>query len=131
MERDQILLRFDARFLLHHVRIAKNVTIRKVTTHANAITATAPEFNDVWRVLLFCGKGASEVLGGDEADEDGDTDDVNDVEEVEEVEAGRVDIELISIFVTVVVVLDEMLVRLLDWTVVKCEGVDVEESDRI
>jgi len=142
MERDQILLRFDARFFLDHVRIAKKVPTRKIKTHAITIPAMAPEFNDdVERILLFCDKGAPEDVGGDKVDEDvdedgdKDTDEASDVEEV--VVAVVVDIrdgeELISLVVTVVVVFNEMLVKLLvlDWIVVECEGADVETSDRI
>lgn len=93
----------------------------------------APELNDeVEKVLPFCDKG-------DEVDEDGDTDEAREVEEVGvEDGARRVDIrddevceELIVLVIKVVVVFSEMLVRLLDWEVVECEGFDVETSDTI
>lgn len=96
MERDHILLRFDARFFLDHVRIAKKVPISKAKRHANTIPAMAPEFNDDLeeKVLLFCDKGGSEDIGGDKVDEDGDTDrdEASDVEEVETVEVEGVDV---------------------------------------
>lgn len=99
----------------------------------------APEFNDDAgeRVLLFCDKGASEdFIGGDKVDEDeDDTDEASDLEVVEEVEVEGVGVrdgeEPISVFVTVVVDFNEMLVRLLDWRVVEGEGVGVEASGRI
>jgi len=85
MERDQILLCFDARLFLDHVRKAKRVPKSKIKMHAITIPAMAPEFNDdVEEVLPFCDKGASEDIGGDKVDEDGDTDEATDVEEVEE-----------------------------------------------
>jgi len=105
--------------------------------HVNTIPAMAPELNDeVEKVLLFCDKG-------DEVEEDGDTDEAREVEELEVgVEEGvrRVDIrddevceELLIVLVIkkVVVVFSEMLVRLLDWEVVECEGFDVETSATI
>jgi len=104
--------------------------------HANTIPAMAPELNDdVEKVLLlFCDNGASEDVGGDKVDEDEDTDEASDVEVRVgvDVEVGvgvddiRDDEELISVVVTVVVVFNDMLVRLIE-----CEGVDVETSDRI
>ena len=135
MERDQILLllSFDARFFLDHVRIAKTIPTRKIKTHAITIPAMAPEFNDdAEKVLLFWDKGAPDDVGG-KVDEDGlgDTDEASDVDEDEDED--EVDIrdgeELIV--VTVVVAFNGMLVRLLDWKVVECEGVDVEISDWI
>jgi len=102
--------------------------------HVNTIPAMAPELNEeVEKVLLFCDKG-------DEVDEDGDADETREVEEVG-VEEGvrRVDIRddevceelLIVLVIKVVVVFSEMLVRLLDWEVVECEGFDVETSATI
>ena len=132
MQRDHILLCFDARLFLDHVRKAKNVPTSKVKIHANTIPAMAPEFNDdVEKVLLFCDRGASEDVGGDKVDEDGDTEEARDIEGVGVGVDFRDDEELILLRVTVVVVFNEMLVRLIDWTVVECEGVDVETSDRI
>lgn len=140
MERDQILFCF-ARFLLDHVRKAKKAPMRKINMHANTIPAMAPEFNDdVEKVLLFCDKGASEDVGwGDKVDDDRDTDEVSDLEEVE-VGAG-VDIwdgevcggSIVLVVIKVVVVFNNMLVRLLDWEVVEGErlGLDVERSNRI
>jgi len=130
MDCDQILLNFDARFFLFHVRIAKKVPTRKVRTNAITIPAMAPELNDdVEKVLLFCDKEAPDDVGGDKVDEDGDMDEANDVE-VEDEDDIRDGEELISLLVTVVVAFDKMLVRLLDWKVVECGGVDVE-TDRI
>jgi len=103
--------------------------------HAKTIPAIAPEFNDdVETVLLLCDKEASEDVGGEKVDEDRDTDEVRDVKEVEVgagVKEGVVCEELIVLVIKVVVVFNEMLVRLLDWEVVECEGLDVETSNRI
>jgi len=135
IERDQILFCFDARLFLDHVRKAKKVATRRVKTHANTIPAMAPEFNDdVEKVPLFCGKGASEDVGEDKVVEDEDTDDASDVEEAEVGVGVGVGVdtrdgeELISVVVTVVVTFNERLVRLLDWKVVE---VDVGISDTI
>jgi len=63
---------------------------------------------------------------------------VRETDEAREEEVGGVDIrdsevgeELIVLVIKVVVVFNEMLVRLMDWEVVECEGLDVERSDRI
>ena len=111
MERDQILLCFDARFLLDHVRIAKKVPTRSVKMIANTIPTMAPELKDD---VEFCDKGASEDFGGDKVDDE----EASDIEDGR-VEVGGVDIrdgeELTSLVVTVIVVaFDEMLLRLLD-----------------
>lgn len=141
MERDQILLHFE-RLLLDHVRKAKKAPTSKAKMHTNTIPAMVPEFNDdVEEVLLFREREVSEDVGGDNVDEDVDTDETSEVDEVEvedEVEVGGVDIrddevceELILTVVTVVVVFNEILVRLSDWEVVECGGLDVETSGRI
>jgi len=84
LERDHILLCFDARFFLDHVRKAKKVPTRRVKMHTNTIPAIAPELNDdVEKLLLFCDEGASEDLGGDNVDdENGNTDEARDIEDV-------------------------------------------------
>jgi len=131
IERDHFLLDLNARFFLDHIRIAKKVPARRVKTHAITMPAMAPEFNDdVEEVLLFCDKGAAaEDVEGDKVDEDGDKDEASEFEEVE-VEVSD-DIRDGKEMVTVVVVFNEMLLRLLDWEIVECEGVDVGTSDRI
>jgi len=69
LERSQVLLNFEARFFLNHIRIAKKIPMKKAKMHAATIPTRFDENDDGDdgdEVLVSCSKGVPEDIGRDE-----------------------------------------------------------------
>lgn len=80
LERGQVFLNFETRFFLNHIRIARNIPMRKVKMHAVTSPAMAPVFNgDAEKTLVSFSEGVPGDIGEDEVDEDGSMEEASEI----------------------------------------------------